>query len=118
MLGFFSAKVPKEASYNFPFYSVQDLNWAGVPKGTEVDNFLSEGCNLLYVLGGPAYQHFHYLGQVKRADLRVGPFTYESDPENFYNVQYISPRTGSIKDTLEHIDRLFNIINAKETATV
>lgn len=118
LLGFFSTKLADDVSYDFPYYSPKNLNWAGVPKGDDVKAFLAEKSDILYVLGSKDIAHFHYLGQLKPTGLRVGPYTAEDDPDNFYNVQYMVNDNAGLKEKLNQINRIFKIINAKTTATI
>lgn len=121
LLGYFSTAIDKKGSYNFPYFTVKDLSWAGVPRGKDVEQFLQEPCDLLYVLGPAANPQMDYLTRLKQASLSVGPFTHEDDRENPYNVRYILDKGDSakgIKAQLEQIDRIFKIINAKKVAAV
>lgn len=121
LLGYFSTAIDKNGSYNFPFFTIKDLNWAGVPQGKEVEQFLQEPCDLLYVLGQAEDPRMDYLTRLKPAALRVGPFTREDDPDTPYNVRFIMDNPDGrkgLKAQLEQIDRIFKILNAKKVAAV
>lgn len=119
LLGYFSSPVNGNGSYNFPYFTVKDLNWYGVPQGKEVEIFLSDRSDLLYVLGSPGDQKMDYLARLKNTSLRVGPFTHEDDVDNPYNVRIINDgKQRGIKGQLNQIDRIFKIINVKKVAAV
>lgn len=118
LLGFFQQPPPANNAFDYPTYSKKDLNWYGWPDGPAVRQFLQNQSDLLYVLGPPDWAHFHYLGRVKPTGLRVGPYTFEGDQENFYNVQYRGDATTEVAGKLRQIDELFKIINVQEVTPV
>lgn len=119
LLGYFSTSVGEQVSYDFPFFTVKQLSWCGVPTGNEVTHFLSDKCDILYVLGKGDDPKMDYLTRLKTAGLRVGPFTHEDDTDNPFNVQFIQARKAKgLKEQLHQINRIFKIINVKTAAAV
>lgn len=119
LLGYFSTPVEKNGNYNFPYFSTKDLNWYGVPQGAEVDIFLSDSCDILYVFGKAADAKMDYIARLKNASLRVGPFTHEDDTDNPYNIRLVNDgKLNGVKGQLNQINRIFKIINVKKVAAV
>lgn len=117
LLGYFTTDVG-ESHFGFDHFSVKDVNWYGVPKGSSVEKFLSRSCDILITLGPAGHQQLDYLAALKKADLRVGPHT--EHPENPNDVQFATKQAqAGFAAQLQQIESIFKVTNAAaSTATV
>jgi len=116
VLGYFTADVGS-ATFGIDHFSAKELNWYGAPQGSAVEKFLSRPCDLLITLGPAGHRQLDYLAALKKAGLRVGPYT--ESPENPYDVMFSTRRKAAgLKDQLNQIERIFKVTNATATAAV
>lgn len=111
LMGFFQREI-NEAGVGFDHFSSKDLNWYGVPQGSDVDKFLSRSCDLLITLGPAGQYQLDYLAALKDTGLRVGPYTGETD--NPYDVQFGAGRSNKpdFQEQLRQIENIFKVTNA------
>lgn len=69
-----------QAKIDFEFFTKKDLNWAGIPKGTTIDNFLSESFDILIDMNSYFNVPLRYLVAKSRSKLKVGHFSPENEP--------------------------------------
>lgn len=65
---------------DFEFFTKADLNWAGIPKGVNIDNFLNEQFDILVDLNSYFNVPLRYLVAKSKAKLKVGRFSKENEP--------------------------------------
>lgn len=116
LLGFLTTEV-NAAGLTFDHFTVKDLNWCGVPRGSSVGKFLERPCNLLFTLATSGQPQLDFLAAIKTTDLRVGPYT--GSPENPYDVQYTTKSAAAgAKEQLTQIEQIFKVTNAATTAVI
>lgn len=79
LLGYFNVKQDKEASHNFPFFDISQINWLEMPKGTEVDFFLQQKFDIFAFLNPISTPYAEYIAALSIASLKVGPVSKQID---------------------------------------
>lgn len=72
MLAYLSIADPN-AKFAFPFFTKKQVDWAGRPKGEEVEVFLREAYDLLMVIQPASNRIFEYLSLLTDARMKIGP---------------------------------------------
>lgn len=84
MMGYWDKKkeVPDflKAKVDFEFFTKASLNWAGIPRGGNIDNFLNEQFDILVDLNSYFNVPLRYLIAKSKARLKVGRFSPENEP--------------------------------------
>ena len=96
-----TARLPRD----FSILAVKDLNWYGAPKGEVVEKFKAESTELLIRIGPASHPVLDFLAATKKASLKVGPFTDNSD--NPYHLQYDGRESLKPKDQFAAIAKIF-----------
>ncbi len=69
-----------QAKVDFEFFTKKELNWAGIPKGGNIDNFLGEKFDILVDMNSYFNVPLRYLIAKSNAKLKVGRFSEENEP--------------------------------------
>ncbi|CAG5084009.1 DUF6913 domain-containing protein [Parvicella tangerina] len=69
-----------QVKVDFEFFTKKELNWAGIPKGGNIDNFLNESFDILIDMNNYLNVPLRYLVAKSNAKLKVGQFSKENEP--------------------------------------
>jgi hypothetical protein len=69
-----------QTKVDFEFFTKKELNWAGIPRGGNIDNFLSESFDVLIDMNSYFNVPLRYLAAKSSARLKVGRFSKENEP--------------------------------------
>jgi hypothetical protein len=101
------AKVPE--GLDFDCFCKKDLNWALVPKGAKVDEFLSKEFDILISLYFSESQPLDFIAQAARVKLRVG--YYREGGRDFYDLM-VHNKSKNFEKALKQINQALMMINA------
>lgn len=73
-----------QAKVDFEFFTKKDLNWAGLPRGGNIENFLNEKFEILIDMNDYYNVPLRYLLAKNKSRLKVGRFHSENEP--FFDV--------------------------------
>lgn len=69
-----------QTKVDFEFFTKKDLNWAGIPRGGNIDNFFNESFDLLIDMNDYLNVPLRYLLVKSNAKLKVGRLSEENEP--------------------------------------
>lgn len=69
-----------QVKVDFEFFTKKDLNWAGIPRGGNIDNFLKEKFDILIDMNDYLDVPIRYLMTKNKSRLKVGRFSEENEP--------------------------------------
>lgn len=108
-IGYFGQDVGA-ASFDFVMVTPKDKNWYGIPESDAIRVFKTEPTELLIRLGPAEHDVLDYLAATKKAALKVGPYTENSN--NPYHLMYDASQSEKLKDQLATIAHIFSFTNA------
>ena len=71
LLGYTEEKVDT-TDFAFKAFSKKELNWAGVPRSSDLDSFLSRDLDILLVMDEESMQLAEYVSILSKAKFRIG----------------------------------------------
>ncbi len=99
-------KIPE--GLDFDSFCKKDLNWALVPKGRKVDEFLSKEFDILISLYSGESGALDFLAQSAKAKLTVG--YYREKQSDFYDLM-VHNRSQNFDKAMKQIDKVLMMIN-------
>lgn len=98
-----------KAKVDFEFFTKGNLNWAGIPKGVNIDNFLNEPFDILIDLNSYFNVPLRYLVAKSKAKLKVGRFSKENEP--YFDIM-IGDNKINFEDYGNELVKYLTMINA------
>ena len=74
LLGYFDNKL-KDNNFTFRHYNKKNINWALLPKGDQVDDFINQPYDVMINLNTKSTKDGEYITALTNAPLKVGPVT-------------------------------------------
>ena len=72
LFGFLNDK--NKPSFPFRFFNKKEVDWRGIPKGFEVEKFLSESYDMLYAFYIGENMPLEYIGTLAKANFKIGAY--------------------------------------------
>lgn len=69
-----------QTKVDFEFFTKKELNWAGIPKGGNIDNFLGDKFDILIDMNNYLNVTLRYLLVKSDAKMKVGRWSQENEP--------------------------------------
>lgn len=114
LLGYFQQPVT-ENEFSFSAFSIKEVDWAGRPKGPQVNSFLADPADLFLALTPRTNRTLEYIACLYPAALRVGPVSEQ--PQAFDLMLDLPARTAT-SQLIEQIKRILKVTNVRnEPAT-
>jgi hypothetical protein len=105
VLGFFNQKLKKEESYEFPHFTVKEVDFAHTPKGQEILDFMSRKFDLLFTLTQEKFLPLEYISALSKATFRVGPITENTDS---YDLMVDTKKRGDLEHFIRQVEHFLN----------
>jgi len=93
LLGFFDSKLD-DSNFTFRYFNRKNLDWAGRPRGENVQEFIQQPFDMLINLDTVSKPQAEYLSAQSHAHLRIGPVTEHTfcydlmiDISGYHNLQ-------------------------------
>ncbi len=109
MLGFFQHAVA-ETEFSFNAFSTKDVDWAGRPKGLQVDAFLSDATDLFIALTPQSSRPLEFIARLYPSVLSVGPVARNA---HCFDLMLDFPTNTKVKEVIEQIERILNVTNVQ-----
>lgn len=86
LLGYENKKRLKDEEIDYQKYFKNDLNWIGIPKASNIDDFCNQNFDLLLHLNPENYRHKIYILATSSAKIKAG-IKYNAESQDFYDFQ-------------------------------
>jgi hypothetical protein len=114
VLGYYDAKkdFPEflQSKIEFDFFTKDDLDWKGIPKGPVVDNFSDENFDILIDMNNYYNVPLRHILSMSTAKLKVGRFSEENKP--FFDIMLAS-NSDDFEEYCNQLVKYLTMINPK-----